>query len=275
MKMKGLHIAVALLAATCAAPKHNNNMKNERITYFSYGHHNSMSLTGEQYDVTTTDDHRVHVVLDQGSPGEREFYVADTAIFDSLLAIVQTYRMDHYKHNYRTRMQIFDGDSWQLSYRYDSRRSVSSGGYMAWPKNYHQMRQALADYFQQWRRRQDFLVMDYFKFTCNNRHGTDQEFTLERGDQQALMTLHDAQRGIDTSLNVSNDVIQQLQQRANGAQLKSTLYDYHTDDTAATRCTYFVRYNTGDTISGFTCHTQYPSHKVTAILDFFSQWIDE
>lgn len=45
------------------------------------------------------------------------------------------------------------------------------------------------------------------------------------------------------------------------------------DDPEATRCTYYVRYNTGDTLSGITCHTQYPSHKVSGIIDFFNHWL--
>ena len=116
--------------------------------------------------------------------------------------------------------------------------------------------------------------MDYFKFTCKNRQGCDIEYTLERGDAEAVMTLHNAEKGIDKTLKVSNDVMKELQEQANSVQLKSTLYDYHTDDENATHCTYFVRYNTGDTLSGYTCHTQYPSHKVTAILEFFGHYED-
>ncbi len=267
------------LVLSCASPHHNNNneMETERLTYFSFDHHNSMRMySGEKYAVSTVDDGRVHVVIDEGCPQEKEFYLADSTIFDELLSIVRTYKMDKYKRDYKPLMEIFDGDSWSLYYKYDSKRSVSSGGYMAWPKNYQEMRRGLADYFQKWRDYQEgVLRMDYFKFTCKNKQGSDQEFTIERGEEEATMTLRDAQRGIDSTLKVSNEVMQQLQEQANAVQLKSTLYDYHTDDEEATRCTYFVRYNTGDTISGYTCHTQYPSHKVSAILEFFNQWLEK
>ena len=114
--------------------------------------------------------------------------------------------------------------------------------------------------------------MDYFKFTCKNNKGDDTEYTLERGDKEATMTIRDKEQGIDKTLKVDNNILQELQERANSAQLKDKNYDYYTEDEDATRCTYFVRYNTGDTISGITCHTQYPSHKVTAINNFFSHW---
>ena len=274
-----------VLAANCASPKHNDNdnndnndnmVKTERLIYFSYDHHNSMSEMGERYNVSIADDGRVHVVIDEGFAGEKEFYLNDSTIFDDLLTIVKTYKMDKYKENYKSRIHITDGDSWDLHYKYESKRSVSSGGYMAWPSNYHEMRQALADYFQKWRDyEKGVLVMDYFKFTCKNKQGSDIEYSLERGENEAMLTLRNAEKGINKKLKVSNDFMKKLQERTNSVQLKSTMYDYHTDDEDVTRCTYFVRYNTGDTISGYTCHTQYPSHKVRGILDFFSQWTEQ
>lgn len=270
--------AIIALAVSCVSPTAGNKDKlPERLTAFRFNHHNSMAMyNGENYNVTTMSDGRIHVVIDEGFPGEKEFYLNDTTIFDELLTIVKTYKMDKYKENYKTWMDIRDGDSWSLNYTYNTSRSVSSGGYMAWPKNYKEMRNTLADYFQKWRNHtQGVLIFDYFKFTSKNNKGQDQEFTLERGDEEATMTLRDAERGIDKTINVSNDVLQLLQERANTVNLKSTIYDYVTDDKEATRCTYFVRYNTGDSISGITCHTQYPSHKVRGILDFFDKWLNE
>ena len=270
--------AIIALATSCVSPNPGNkDMAAEHLTAFRFSHQNSMAMyNGENYDVTTMNDGRVHVVIDEGFPGEKEFYLNDTTIFDELLTIVKTYKMDKYKENYKTWMDIRDGDSWSLHYTYNSRRSVSSGGYMAWPKNYKEMRQALSAYFQKWRdHTQGVLIFDFFKFTSKNNKGLDQEFTIERGDTLATMTLRDAQRGIDKTINVPNDILQQLQKRANTVNLKSTMYDYITDDKDATRSTYFVRYNTGDTISGTTCHTQYPSHKVIGILNFFDEWLNE
>ena len=262
------------LAVSCVSSQTSNNeMNTERLNYFSFDHHNSMSQDGEKYDVSYTEDGRVHVVIDEGAPGEKEFYLNDSVIFDELLAIVKTYRTDKYKERYKPKAHITDGDSWDLYYKYDSNRRVSSGGYEAWPDNYREMRRALSDYFQKWRNHQEgVLKMDYFKFTCKNNKGLDTEYTLERGDKEATMTIRDKEQGIDKTLKVDNDILQELQERANSAQLKDKHYDYYTEDENATRCTYFVRYNTGDTISGITCHTEYPSHKVTAINDFFSRW---
>lgn len=275
-----LFTGLMAFAVSCATPKQNSNemneKKTERLVYFSFDEHNTMAMfNGEKYMVNFSDDGRVHVVIDEGFPGEKEFYLNDSTIFDELLTIVNTYKMDKYKENYKPHMRVFDGDSWSLYYKYDTRRSVSSGGYMAWPDNYGEMHKALSDYFQKWRNYQKgVLVIDYFKFTCKNKQGSDIEYTLERGEQEATMTLRNAEKGINKTIKVSNDQLKALQERANSVNLKDKIYDYYTEDEDATRCTYFVRYNTGDSISGITCHTQYPSHKTSAILDFFSDWVE-
>lgn len=152
------------LAVSCVSPQLNNNeMKKDHLTYFSFDHHNSMSMHGEKYDVSYTKDGRINVVIDEGSSGEKEFYLSDSVIFDELLAIMETYKTDKYKENYKPKGRITDGDSWSLYYKYDSKRSVSSGGYMAWPDNYREMRRALSDYFQKWRNHQKgVLAIDYF-----------------------------------------------------------------------------------------------------------------
>ena len=98
---------------------------------------------------------------------------------------------------------------------------------------------------------------------------------MECGETKATLTIRDAEKGIDKTQGVDNKLLQELQQTANAAQLKSTLYDYHTEDTNATRCTYYVRYSTGDTLSGYTCFTQYPGRKESAIHDFFSRQLTE
>lgn len=278
--MKRLLLLVGLLVLTvsCMSQKHliNKKMNTERLVYFSFDQQNAFARCGEKYEVGIMKDGRIHVVIDEGFPGEKELYLDDSTIFDELLALVKTYKMDKYKSNYQPEMQIFDGDSWSLYYKYDSQRSVSSGGYMAWPDNYREMRRALSEYFQKWRDCQVGVVtIDYFKFTCKNNQGRDQEFTLERGEKEATVTLRDAERGIDKSLKVSNNLMKELQERANSVQLKSKMYDYYTEDEDATRCTYFVRYNTGDTVSGITCYDKYPSHKASAILDFFNRWYEE
>lgn len=276
--MKRLFI-IGLLALTvsCVTPKHNSiEMNTERLNYFYFDQHNGMSQLGENYSVSISKDGKIHVVIDEGYRNEMELFLDDNTIFDELLTIMKTYNTDKYKANYQPEIQVYDGDSWELSYRYDSNRRVRSGGYMAGPDNYRAMHEALKNYFKKWRDCQKgLLVIDYFKFTCENNKGCDIEYTLERGKNNAVVYLRNAERGIDKTIEVDNDYLKEFQETANAVRLKSNLYDYNTSDKEATRCSYFVRYNTGDTVSGTTCHTQYPSNKVSAILNFFERWLNE
>ena len=269
-------LGIMLVMASCIA-QNSKDMKTERLTYFSFRHQNSMNISiGEKYEVATMKDGRIRVVIDEAFPDEKEFYLEGSTIFDALLAIIKEYKTDKYNTDYQPRMQVFDGDSWSLYYKYDSGRSQSSGGYMAWPDNYGEMRQALADYFQQWRDYQiGVKVIDFFKFTCKNNQGCDIEYTLERGEDEATLTLRDKERNMDEMRSVSNDFLAQLHRVANEIRLKEKMYDYYTSDENATRCDFFVRYNNGDTISAVNCYTQYPSHRESAIRGFFSQWLPE
>ncbi len=278
MKKIPLFAGMLALVASCVSPKSDNGtMSSERLTYFSFDHHNTMRMyNGEKYDVKAMDDGRVHVVIDEGFPEEKEFYLSDSTILDELLDIVKTWGMDKYKESYSTRHDVRDGSTWRLSYKYDSGRSVSSGGYMAWPKNYADMRRALGEYFQKWRNREEgVLRIDYFRFTSKNAHGRDIEYILERGETEATVTIKNAEESVQQTLKVSNDCVAEFQKVANMAELRNELYNYDPPaDEDATRCTYFVRYNTGDSISGTTGYTQYPGPKERSILDFFNRWIE-
>lgn len=151
---KQLFLLAGLLAmaVSCVSPKHNNNkeMNTEHLTYFSFDHHNAMAESGEKYTVSTLEDGRVHVVVGNGFYDKKEFDLDDNTIFEELLTIVKAYKMDKYKRDYQPLMDIYDGDSWSLYYKYDSGRNVSSGGYMAWPDKYHEMRKALSELFARW-----------------------------------------------------------------------------------------------------------------------------
>jgi len=275
MRIIFLFIGLLVLAVACVSKTTNHNdIKTERLVYFRFDLHNSMAQGVENYKVSTLDDGRVHVVIDEGSPDGKELYLGDSTILDELQEMVQSFKMDRYKEQYRRRTRIVDGDAWNLNYRYNTGRSVSSGGYMAWPKNFQAVREAMAAYFQKWRDCQTgVLFIDYFKFTSHNGQGRDIEYTLQRGETETTVTLHDAERGWNKTLAVGNDGMEDFERMARVVRLSDKSYDYVTDDPDVTRCTYFIRYNTGDTVSGVTCYTQYPGQKEAAIADFFNRWM--
>lgn len=249
-------------------------MNTEHLTYFSFRHHNTMTqFCGEQYEVSTEKDGRIHIVIDEGYPKEKDFFIDDTTIFDELLAIVKQYKMDKYKSDYRPEMRVFDGDSWSLYYKYDTKRSVSSGGYMAWPDNYQEARQAISEYFQKWR---DYPIplkeIDVFKLTCKNNKGRDIIYRLERGEQETEFTIKNAEYDVDKQITISNDYLQSLQELVNIYDLKKE-YSRSSENEEDTNYHYLVCYNTGDTIDFTGYYSTYESGLLAAFLGFFDNWL--
>ena len=249
-------------------------MKEERLTYFSFGHHNTMRIhNGEKYRVETIKDGKIHIVIDEGFPKEKEFFIDDATIFDELKVIVDEFKMDKYRENYQPKMRVFDGDSWSLYYKYDSGRSVSSGGYMAWPNNYREARHAISEYFQKWR---DYPVqaneIDLFQYTCKNNQGRDIEYRLERGEQEATLTIRNTEYDTDKQMTIGNDYMEELQELVNTYRLKDERGST-TDDDSASVYRYLICYNTGDTIDFPGYYTTFLSGKGSAFQSFFNRWL--
>ena len=275
MKNNLLFIALLALSVSCISqPPNNNKMNTERLTYFSYDHHNTMAqFYGEKYEVSTGKDGRIHITIDGGFPKEKEFYIDDTTIFDELLAIVKKYKMDKYKNRYQPKMEITDGDSWSLYYSYDSNHSVSSGGYMAWPDNYHAARHAISEYFQKWR---DYPIppkeINVFQLTCKNDKGRDILYRLERGEDETAFTIQNAEYNVDKQITISNDYLQKLQELVNIYDLKKE-YNRSSDNEEDTNYHFLVNYSTGDTIDFTGYYSTYESGLLAAFFGFFDHWL--
>ena len=276
MKKDLLFIGLLALSVSCISqtPKNNSTMNAERLTYFSFDHHNSMArFYGENYKVSTEKDGRIHIIIDEGFPKEKDFYIDDTTIFDELLAIVKQYQMDNYRSRYQPSMDITDGDSWSLYYKYDSKRSVSSGGYMAWPDNYGNARKALSDYFQKWR---DYPMpvkeINLFQYTCHNNYGCDIEYRMERGENEAVLYMRNAELQFEKTFSVSNDNLAELQELVNVFRMKEEFNRTISDDSASVY-RFVVAYSTGDAIDFQGYHTTFLGGLESAFVHFFSNWL--
>ena len=109
--------------ASCIA-QNPKEMKKERLTYFSFDHHNTMVWhSGEKYTVSTEKDGRIHIIIDEGFPEEKDFYIDDTTIFDELDSLIKAFKMHKWHDKYQPKMEIFDGDSWSLYFKYGSKKA--------------------------------------------------------------------------------------------------------------------------------------------------------
>ena len=275
MKKTLLMLGLAFAMVSCIA-QNPKNMNVERLTYFSFDHHNSMVwFSGEKYNVSTKEDGRIHVVIDEGMPNESEFYLGDTAtIFDELTAIVKQYKMDNYKSNYQPEMFVTDGDSWSLYYKYNSGRSVSSGGYMAWPGNYREARTAIHEYFQKWR---DYpfpaRIISLFEFICKNNSGRNIVYRLQRiNKDKFVLQMRDAERNLDEMYPADSSYMQQVQEFVNVYGLKNCS-DYKSSDENATQYKYHIRYTNGETFELEGSYDSFMGGKEEALIGLFDRFM--
>ena len=271
---KNLLLVVLMCGLVSCIAQNPKEMKEERLTYFSYDHHNTMVWhSGEKYDVSTEKDGRIHIVIDEGFPNEKDFYIDDTTIFVELDSIIKAFKIHKWQDKYQAKERIFDGDSWSIYYKYGSRRSKGSGGYMAWPDNYRAARQALSEYFQKWR---DYPIpakeINLFKYTCKNNQGRDIEYRLERGEQEAKLFIRNAEYDTDKEVAVSNDYLTDLQELVNMYRLKEA-YSSTSDDDSASVYRFFIDYNTGNPIDFTSYYTTFVSGQTAPFLSFFNRWL--
>lgn len=266
-------MVLTCILGSCIA-QNTKEMEKERLTYFSFDHHNTMVWhSGEKYNVSTEKDGRIHIIIDEGFPEEKDFYIDDTTIFDELDSLIKAFKMHKWHDKYQPKMEIFDGDIWSLYFKYGSDKSKGSGGYMAWPDNYHAARQAISEYFQKWR---DYPIpnkeINLFQYTCKNKQGRDIEYRLERGEVEAKLFIRNAEYDTDKEITVSNDYLTELQELVNMYRLKDE-YNRTTDDDSASAYRFFICYNTGDTIDFIGYYTTFVSGQTAPFLGFFDRWL--
>lgn len=259
--------------ASCIA-QNPKEMKKERLTYFSFDHHNTMVWhSGEKYNVSTEKDGRIHIVIDEGYPEEKDFYINDTTIFDELDSIIKVFKMHKWDDRYQPKTRVFDGDSWSIYFRYGLGKSKGSGGYMAWPDNYHAARHAISEYFQKWR---DYPIqakeINLFQYICKNKQGRDIKYRIERGEQEAKLFIRNAEYDTDKEVAVSNDYLKELQELVNIYRLKDE-YNHITEDDSASGYSFFICYNTGDTIDFLGYYTTFAGGQIEPFLSFFDRWL--
>lgn len=273
MKKNVLLLVLMCSLVSCIA-QNPKEMKKERLTYFSFDHHNTMVWhSGEKYDVSTEKDGRIHIVIDEGYPEEKDFYINDTTIFDELDSIIKAFKIHKWYDKYQPETRVFDGDSWSIYFRYGLGKSKGSGGYMAWPDNYHAARHAISEYFQKWR---DYPIqakeINLFQYICKNKQGRDIKYRIERGEQEAKLFIRNAEYDTDKEVAVSNDYLKELQELVNIYRLKDE-YNHTTDDDNASGYSFFICYNTGDTIDFLGYYTTFVSGQVEPFLGFFDRWL--
>jgi len=118
-----------------------------RLNSFYYtATHGYRGFTNRGYRAERLDNGKVRATVELGDDRDRIFE-ADASLLDSLEAIVQEYKMDHYKERYMPKFDVKDGDNWCFSLDYSNGKKVYSDGYFTMPKGASEAFQKVEDLF--------------------------------------------------------------------------------------------------------------------------------
>ncbi len=223
-------IAGLLSLFGCSSSGNTPVNENDTITHFSLSEGGGMNrFSGFSYIVDETKEGKVHFIFNEGYPDEKELTIDDHAVFDSLQAIVQKYKMFKYKGHYQPKFDITDGTSWHLYVTYASGKDISTGGYMAGPDGYRAAFSEIIQCLQHWKNMPG-ASNDVVSFIYE--YGPER-YTMERKDDHVVITVDNEKTGehqvIERELAVLEDLrilfnIQRL--KMNGTRSENLDFEY-------------------------------------------------
>ena len=71
-----------------------------------------------------------------GRYGEDRSVGCGKDVAERVMKCLREGKLHKYKEHYYTRMRIHDGHSWSIKAKFDNNTTISSGGYMAYPKDF-------------------------------------------------------------------------------------------------------------------------------------------
>lgn len=185
-------IIIGLISALFGCSSSDKPQGNDSIVYFSLSEGGGMNrFSGFNYTVQQTKEGKVNLVFNEGFLDEKKMTIEDGSVFDSLHQVVMKYKMYNYRDNYRPVYHVTDGKSWQLYVKYASGKSISSGGYMAGPKDYRDAFAEIDSVLKPWK---DMPVETIEVESFVYEYGPDR-YTLEREGDHALLIHDNAETG--------------------------------------------------------------------------------
>lgn len=199
----------------CQSPA--NGHQNDTITYFSLTKGGGMNrFSGYRYSVKETQEGLVRFRFDEGYPDEKEFTIDDHSVFDSLLRIVNKYKMYNYHGFYKPEFDILDGHSWHLDITYASGKTVGAHGYMAGPAGYGDAFYEIRQCLDQWKTipvaNNDINVFVY-------EYGPER-YRIERKEDHALLIVENEETDEHQELERSLQLLENLRIFINVHELK-------------------------------------------------------
>ena len=128
-------VALWLMTLTCSTPQEGISKFPEGTPIsYEYSYRGPMMYPMKWYKVTRTESGAIELKYQSDSPVVLVFRAPDDAL-ERIGDIARSHRLHKLKRDYNTRYDIRDGRSWSLHLSWENYVSISSGGYMAWPRS--------------------------------------------------------------------------------------------------------------------------------------------
>lgn len=241
----------------------------DSLVYFSLHRGGGMArFGGYRYNIEATKDGKVHFLFNEGYPDEKEYYLEDHSVFDSLDLLIRKYKMEKYRSNYMPKFDVLDGESWSIYVKYASGASISSGGYMAGPDNWREAEKALIQCLQPWKDMPGVVnEVNRFKYS----YGTT-TYLIERKEDHALLTVDDPSEGRHEVHRKGLDMLENLRVMINVEGLKEN-GSLKSDDPESTPFVFEIDYSNGDSYFYESYDLKYQCHYTEVLQWFFSEWL--
>ena len=265
-------IASLLSLFGCQSPgNEGNEFENDTIVSFSLSEGGGMNpFGGFGYSITETKDGRVHFLFNEGHPDEKEFYLDDHSVFDSLQQIIMKHKMYTYQGNYDPPIEVTDGASWSLHVRYKSKKSISAGGYMAGPEGYREAFSDIMDCLDQWKN----MPMPVNEVVSFRYEYGPETYLFDRKDDHAELTYDNKETGDHQVLVRDLEMLEDIKILLNIYRLKTNNTRGTVED-SYTLWMFEVDYSNGD-------HYRYEGYDSTfecgytvAIKGLISDWMKD
>lgn len=69
--------------------------------------------------------------------------VCGAEVMDRIYDCLKRGKIQSYKERYRSLVRVYDGYSWSVNVKFENGESISSGGYMAYPKDFSAVRDVI------------------------------------------------------------------------------------------------------------------------------------
>lgn len=222
---------------------------------------------GFRYEIDSDKNGRVHFRINEGYPDEKEFYTDDHSVFDSLDKIVRKYNMMDYASDYYPDLEVTDGQSWTLSIRYASKRSVHSDGYIVVPDGYREAEKEIHECLRPWK---ELPVAVDGLTSFDYAYGT-MRFHAEPQDNHTLVTIDDEASNRHEKMEKPLAMLEDLRVTSITEHLKEN-GNHQCDDPERVPFKFELTYSNGDHYLYESCDLKGGCHKTDVMRWFFDRW---